>query len=64
MALGLTQPRTQWVLGLFPRGWRGRGAKLTTQLHLVPRSKNAWIYTTTPQYAFMAWCLVKKKAQG
>jgi len=33
--------------------------KLTTHLHLVPRSKNEWSYTSTPQYAFMAWCLVK-----
>jgi hypothetical protein len=23
--------------------------------------KNAWSYNTTPQYAFMAWCLVNKK---
>jgi hypothetical protein len=22
-------------------------------------SKNEWRYTSTPQYAFMAWCLVK-----
>jgi hypothetical protein len=28
------------------------------------RSKNARSYTSTPQYAFMAWCLIKKKAQG
>jgi hypothetical protein len=27
--------------------------------HLVPRSKNAWSYTSTPQYVFMAWCSVK-----
>jgi hypothetical protein len=26
----------------------------------VPRSKNEWSYTSTPQYAFMAWCSVKK----
>jgi hypothetical protein len=32
--------------------------KLTTHLHLVPRSKNEWSYTSTPQFAFMAWCLV------
>jgi len=25
----------------------GRGVKQTTHLHLVPRSKNAWIYTST-----------------
>jgi len=34
--------------------------KLSTDLHLVPGSKNAWSYTFTPQYAFMAWCAVKR----
>jgi hypothetical protein len=24
-------------------------------------SKNEWSYTSTPQYAFMAWCLVKHR---
>jgi hypothetical protein len=31
--------------------------------HLSPYSaevKNAWNYTFTPQYAFMAWCSIKK----
>jgi hypothetical protein len=32
-----------------------------TRLHLVPRSKNAWSYTSTPQYAFIARCSVTKK---
>jgi hypothetical protein len=30
--------------------------------HSPPSSaevKNAWSYTSTPQYVFMAWCLVK-----
>jgi hypothetical protein len=36
--------------------------KLTTHLHLVPRSKNEWSYISTPPYVFMAWCSVK--AQG
>jgi hypothetical protein len=35
--------------GLLPWGWRDRGVKLTTHLHLVPRSKNEWSYTSTPQ---------------
>jgi hypothetical protein len=33
--------------------------------HLPPSSpevKKAWSYTSTPQYAFMSWCLTK--AQG
>jgi hypothetical protein len=49
--------------GLFPWGWSERGVKLTTHLHLVPRSKNEWNYTSAPQYAFMVWCLVKVQGQ-
>jgi len=33
--------------------------KLITHLYLAPRSKNAWSYTSTPQYAFMEWFSVK-----
>jgi hypothetical protein len=33
-------------------------------LHLVPRSKNERSYTSTPQYAFMGWCSVKRKQRG
>jgi hypothetical protein len=25
--------------------------------------KNAWSYTSTPQYAFMAWCSIKAQGQ-
>jgi hypothetical protein len=35
--------------------------KLTAHLLLVPRSKNAWSYTSTPPYVFMAWCFVKHR---
>jgi len=35
--------------------------KLTTHLHLEPSSKNEWSYTSTLQYAFVAWCSVKKQ---
>jgi hypothetical protein len=38
--------------------------KLTTRLNLVQRSMNEWSYTSTPQYVFMASCLVKKEIQG
>jgi hypothetical protein len=34
--------------------WPGREADHSSRL--VPRSKNEWIYTSTPQYALMAWC--------
>jgi hypothetical protein len=48
--------------GLFPLGQSGRGVKLTTH----PSSSevnNEWSYTSTPHYAFMAWCSAKI-AQG
>jgi hypothetical protein len=35
--------------------------KLTIHFHLVPKSKNECGYTSTPQYAFMVWCLVKHR---
>jgi hypothetical protein len=45
----------------FPGGKAAGALKLTIHLHLVPRSQDAWSYTSTPQYAFMAWCLVKHR---
>jgi hypothetical protein len=42
-ALGPTQPPIRWVPGAL-----SLEVKLTTHLHLVPRSKNAWSYTFTP----------------
>jgi hypothetical protein len=35
--------------------------KLTYHFHLVPRSKNVWICTSTPQYVFVAMCLVNHR---
>jgi len=40
------------------------GMKLITHLHLMPRSKNAWIIIPLPQHTFMAWCSVKKKKKS
>jgi hypothetical protein len=37
--------------------------KLTTHLHLVLRSENEWSYTSIPQYAFKAWCPVKRSTE-
>jgi hypothetical protein len=34
--------------GSFPGDIDGWGVKPTTNLHLVPMSKNAWSYTSTP----------------
>jgi hypothetical protein len=40
-------PLIQWVPGAV-----SLGVKLTTHLHLVPRSKNVWNYTSTPPVRF------------
>jgi hypothetical protein len=37
----------------FPRGWSGRGVKLTTHSPTSTEVKNTWIYTSTSPYAFM-----------
>jgi len=37
--------------------------KLTTHFHLVPRSRMRGAIPPLPQYVFMVWCSVKKKAQ-
>jgi hypothetical protein len=47
------------IRGSFPAG-KAAGAWSWHSPHLVPRSKNEWSYTSTPQYAFLAWCSVKK----
>jgi hypothetical protein len=46
------------------RGWEqsGRGVKLTTHLHLVPKSRMHGAILPLLQYVFMAWCLVKHRA--
>jgi hypothetical protein len=35
--------------------------KLTTHLHLVPKSRMHGAIPPLPQYVFMAWCLVKHR---
>jgi len=47
--------------GLFP--WE-KATVMWWPLHSPPSSaevKNAWSYTSDPQYTFMVWCLVKKE---
>jgi hypothetical protein len=58
-ALRPTQPPIQRVLGALSLGVKRSGREAGTHFHLVPRSQNAWSYTSIPQYAFMSWCLVK-----
>jgi hypothetical protein len=59
MALGPTQPPIQWVPGALSLGIKQPGHEAN---HSPPSSaevENAWSHTSTPQYVFMAWCLVK-----
>jgi hypothetical protein len=59
-ALGLTQPRIQWVPGALSLGvkWLGREVD---HIHLVPRSRIRGAIPILPHYVFMAWFLVKHK---
>jgi hypothetical protein len=59
-ALGPTQPPIQWLSeALSPEVKRpGREAD---QSPLSISEVNAWDYTSTPPYVFMAWYLVKQK---
>jgi hypothetical protein len=59
-ALGPTQSPKERVPGAFSLGIKRPGREAD---HSPPSSaevKNAWSYTPTLQYAFMAWCLIKK----
>jgi hypothetical protein len=49
--------------GLFSRGLSARDVKLTTHLHLVPRSKNEWSYTSTPPIHLYGVVLFKAQGQ-
>jgi hypothetical protein len=62
-ALEPTQPSVQWVPVALSLGVKRRGVKLTTHVHVVPRSRMRGAIPSLPQYAFIAWCLVKKKYQ-
>jgi hypothetical protein len=44
-----TQPPIQWVPEVLPPGVkRGRGVRLITHLHLVPRSSMSMSYSSSP----------------
>jgi hypothetical protein len=60
-ALRPIKPPIQWVPGAVSLGVKRRGREAD---HSPPSSaevKNAWSLPPLPQYAFMAWCLVKHR---
>jgi hypothetical protein len=50
----------QWVSGVFAPGVKRPGREAD---HLPPsvEVKKSWRYTSTSQYVFMLWCLVKHR---
>jgi hypothetical protein len=61
--LGLTQPPIQWVSGAISLGVKRPGGEADHSPPTSAKNKNAWSYTSTPQYAFMAWCSIKAQGQ-
>jgi len=59
--LGPTQPHIQWVPGAptpgVKRSWREADHSHLSSVEI----KSVRSYTSTPQYVFMAWCLVKHR---
>jgi hypothetical protein len=60
-ALGPTKPPIQWVPGALSLGVKRPGREADYSPPSTAEVKNAWSYTSTPQYVFMAWCLVKQR---
>jgi hypothetical protein len=59
LALRPTQPPIQWVLGALSLGVKWHWCEADHSPPSSVKAKNAWRYTSTPQYTFMVWCLVK-----
>jgi hypothetical protein len=62
-ALGPIQPPIRWVSGTLSLGIKRPGREADHSPLSSAEVKNAWSYTSTPQYAFMAWCSVKKSQE-
>jgi hypothetical protein len=60
-ALGPTQPPIQWVPGALSLGVKRPGREADHSLPSSAEIKDAWSYTSTPQYVFLAWCLIKHR---
>jgi hypothetical protein len=60
-ALGPTQPPIQWVPGALSLGLKRPGREADHSPPSGAEVKNAWSYTSTPQYVFMTWCFVKDR---
>jgi hypothetical protein len=61
MALGPTQPPIQWVSWALSLGVKQPGHEADHSPPCSAEVKNVWHYTSTPQYIFMVWYLVKHR---
>jgi hypothetical protein len=61
MALGSTQPPIQWIPGALSLGVKQLGHEADHSPPSSAKVNNSWSYTSTPQYIFVAWCLVKHR---
>jgi hypothetical protein len=56
-----TQLPIQWVLGVLSLGVKRPGREADHSPPSSAEAKNVWSYTSTPQFVFIAWCLVKHR---
>jgi hypothetical protein len=59
--LGFTHLPIQWVANVLSLGLKRPGHKTDHAPLSSNEVKNAWSYTSIPQYVFMEWCLVKHR---
>jgi hypothetical protein len=60
-ALWPAQPPIQWVPAVLSPGVKRPRREADHSPATSAEVKNAWSYTSTPQYVFMAWCLVRHR---
>jgi hypothetical protein len=60
---GSIQPLIEWVPGGLPLGVKRQWREADHSPPSNAEVENAWSYTSTPQYFFMAWCSVKAQGQ-
>jgi hypothetical protein len=60
-ALGLTEPPIQWIQGYPSPAVKRPGREADHSPLSSAEVKNAWTCTSTPQYVFTVWCLVKHR---
>jgi hypothetical protein len=60
-ALAPTQPPVQWVSGVLSKEVKQPGREADHSPTSSAEVKNAWSCTSTSQYVFMSWCLVKHR---